>query len=72
MQDGTLAVGLFNRGLQRCIVTAKWSDLGVKGAQPVRDLWQNKDLGSFTDRYEVEIPRRGAVLLKVGASTNRD
>jgi alpha-galactosidase len=72
LEDGTLAVGLFNRGLKRLWVTAEWSDLGLKGTQPVRDLWQQKDLGAFTDRFKVEIPRHGAVLLKVGGPAGKE
>ncbi len=72
LHDGTLAVGLFNRGLRRQWVTAEWSDLGLTGAQPVRNLWQGKDLGAITDRFKVEIPRRGAVLLKVGKPAKQD
>jgi alpha-galactosidase len=66
LYDGTQAVGLFNRGLRRTHVTVKWSDLGLSGKQGVRDLWQQKDLGEFSDRFTVEIPRRGAVLIRVG------
>jgi len=64
--DGTLAVGLFNRGHEATKVTAKWSDLGVKGSQPVRDLWQQKDLGNFTDAFSTTVPQHGAVLVKIG------
>ncbi len=31
MQDGTKAVGLFNRGELEANVVAKWADLGLKG-----------------------------------------
>ena len=31
MEDGTKAVGLFNRGEDTATVTAKWTDLGLKG-----------------------------------------
>ena len=33
LEDGSLAVGLFNRGDEQTTVTAKWSDLGVHGKQ---------------------------------------
>ena len=33
MEDGSLAVGLFNRGEEPATVTARWSDLGVSGNQ---------------------------------------
>jgi alpha-galactosidase len=64
--DGTLAVGLFNRSRQTQEVTASWSDLGLSGKQPVRDLWQQKDLGSFADEFKTKVPRHGAVLVKIG------
>ena len=66
LADGTKAVALFNRGLQRASVTASWADVGVNGAQPVRDLWQQRDLGTFSDRFAATVPAHGAVLVKVG------
>ena len=34
--------------------------------QPVRDLWLHKNVGTFADRYSVEVPAHGCVLLKIG------
>jgi alpha-galactosidase len=70
--DGTLAVGLFNRGIERAPVTAKWSDLGLKGRQPVRDLWQQKNLGTFADAFTAPVPAHGALLLKIGRPGSGD
>jgi alpha-galactosidase len=64
--DGTTAVGLFNRGPERATVTARWSDLGLRGRLPVRDLWQQKDLGSFADGFSAPVPAHGAVMVKIG------
>jgi alpha-galactosidase len=64
--DGTLAVGLFNRGQEAKKVTARWSDLGLAGRQPVRDLWLQQDLGVFADSFSTMVPQHGAVLIKVG------
>ena len=36
---------------QAATVTARWSDIGVSGSQVVRDLWQQRDLGTFADRF---------------------
>jgi alpha-galactosidase len=66
LEDGTKAVGLCNRGEDKVRVTAKWSDLGVKGKQPVRDVWRQKDLGKFTGEFKADVPRRGVVLVKIG------
>ena len=52
MEDGTKAVGLFNRGEDATTVTAKWSDLGLKGKRIVRDLWRQQDLGRIRGRVQ--------------------
>ena len=65
MEDGSKAVGLFNRGYKAAKVTVKWSDLGLAGKQNVRDLWRQKDLGKFKNEFTAEVPRHGVVLVKV-------
>jgi alpha-galactosidase len=66
LADGTIAVGLFNRGGVPAEVTVRWADLGLTGEQPTRDLWRQKDLGAFTDSFKTTVARHGAVLLKIG------
>jgi alpha-galactosidase len=66
LHDGTLAVGLFNRGLAPAEVTVEWPQLGLRGAQPVRDLWRRAAAGTFTEKFTATVPRHGAVLVKVG------
>ena len=63
--DGGIAVGLFNRGESTNPVTVSFKDIGRQGSAKVRDLWSHKDLGSFTSGYIAEVPRHGAVLVKV-------
>ncbi len=65
LEDGSWAVGLFNRGDRRAAVSVRWLDLGIAGAQKVRDLWRQKDLGVYESEFAVEIDRHGAVLLKI-------
>ena len=66
MEDGTRAVGLFNRGRWSSDVTVSWSDLGLQGPQSARDLWRQKDLGVFPEGITLPVARHGAVLLRVG------
>ena len=70
--DGTMAVGLFNRGVQSASVSAKWADLGVSGPQPVRDLWQRKDLGNSDGEFTTMVPGHGAILVKIGTPNAPD
>lgn len=65
MEDGSKAVGLFNRGEFPARVTADWAVLGVAGPQRVRDAWRQKDLGTFTGDFSTEVPRHGGALVRV-------
>ncbi len=65
MEDGSKAVGLFNRGELEAPVKATWQALGIKGRHKVRDLWRQKDLGEFSDHFEAKIARHGVVLVKI-------
>jgi alpha-galactosidase len=65
LEDGSKAVGLFNRGDDEAPVTAKWSDLGITGTQTVRDLWRQKDAGQFEGEFKTAVPRHGVVLVKI-------
>jgi alpha-galactosidase len=67
LSDGTIAVGLFNRGPEDATVTATFTDLGISGSQPMRDLWLHKDLGRVSEKFAVTVPRHGAMLVKIGA-----
>jgi alpha-galactosidase len=64
LADGSLAVGLFNRDEMDMKVGVSWSDLGVKGKQAVRDLWRQKDLGTFDGEFSSVVPRHGALFVK--------
>jgi len=65
MEDGSKAVGLFNRGEDATTVTAKWSDLGLKGKRIVRDLWRQQDLGKCEGEFTASVPRHGVVLVRL-------
>ncbi len=68
LADGTMAVGLFNRTPVNERISVTLKELGLSGAQPVRDLWTHKDLAVSGDTITMEVPRHGAALLKIGRS----
>ena len=47
-------------------MAVKWTDVGITGKQPVRNLWTKKDLGLFSDVFTANVPSHGAVLVKIG------
>jgi alpha-galactosidase len=72
MEDGSKVVGLFNRSEAPQPVSVKWSDLGVAGSQAVQDLWRQKSLGAFDAEFSTDVPRHGAVLIKVSPAGARE
>ncbi len=66
LADGTIAVGLFNRGTTPQDIQVGWKDLKLQGSQAVRDLWAKKELGSFAERFHATVSVHGAVLVKIG------
>jgi alpha-galactosidase len=65
LDDGSKAIGLCNAGEFPSEVVAKWSDIGLKGKELVRDVWRQKELGAFRNEYKAQVPRRGVVLLRI-------
>ncbi len=65
LEDGSIAVGLFNRGEKETRVTVLWSDLGISGRQKVRDLWRQKDLGSFDEKFIAKVGRHGVMMIRL-------
>jgi alpha-galactosidase len=66
--DKTWAVGLFNRGDKWAKMILRFEDIKLCGVQPVRDLWQRKDLGEFKNSFSTMVPIHGAAFVKVGHS----
>ncbi|HEY7307401.1 MAG TPA: glycoside hydrolase family 27 protein [Bryobacteraceae bacterium] len=65
LQDGSYAVGLFNRGEASAKVTSRWSDVGLSGTGKVRDLWTHTNLGSVPNEYSADVAPHGGVLIRV-------
>ncbi len=71
LEDGSKAVGLFNRGEFPTQVAARWDQVSVNGQQQVRDLWRQKNLGAASSQFAAEVPRHGAVLIKIAPFTKQ-
>ncbi len=65
LEDGSKALGLFNRGEFPAQITATWSAIGLSGSHAVRDLWRQKDLGTQKAEVSASVPRRGVVMLRL-------
>jgi alpha-galactosidase len=69
LEDGALAVGLFNLGEDPRIIQASWAELLIQGPQTPRDLWRQRDRSPVQDQIADPVPPHGASLLKLTPSS---
>jgi alpha-galactosidase len=73
LEDGSKAVGLFNRSTKAAKVTLNWDDIKkidpkfAGGKWRVRDLWRQKDLGVFDKEFGTDVAPHGVVLVQLFA-----
>ena len=65
LADGSLAIGLFNRGKEATEVICDWSELHLSGKQSVRDLWRQKELGIYKNSFTAQVLAQGVVMVKI-------
>lgn len=65
LEDGSKAIGLFNLGKNELTISIDWAKAGLSGKQTVRDVWRQKDIGSFENSFESKVLSHGVTLIKV-------
>jgi alpha-galactosidase len=67
LRDSTRAVMLLNRGTTAATFAVNWSELGLGSSQTarVRDLWQHRDMGTFSSSYTADVPAHGVAMVTV-------
>ena len=65
LEDGSKAVGLFNRNSTSKAINANWDLLALNGKQIVRDAWRQKDEGVFSDSFSAVVPAHGVKLITI-------
>ena len=65
LEDGSKAVGIFNRGMKQESAVIKRSDLDMNGNYTIRDVWKQEDIGPLGESYSTVIPSHGVKLLRI-------
>ena len=65
LEDGSKAIGLFNVASEPNIVKITWEQLGISGKQVARDLWRQKNIGTYSDSFEASVWPHGVILIKI-------
>jgi len=63
LEDGTLAVGLFNLTEKKEKLAVKWAELGLKGRLRVHDVWRQKDIRDAAEEFTTEVGPHGVTLI---------
>jgi len=64
LDDGSLAVGLFNLTTAPRSISVDWKDLGLTEKQTARDVWRQRNLGSFTDSFSATVLGHSVILVR--------
>ena len=68
MKDGSIAVGMFNRGENAADIKVSWDALGVSGKKvEVRDLWKHEGVTVEGEQYTANVPKHGVVMVRARA-----
>jgi alpha-galactosidase len=65
LEDGSIALGMFNIADQSRSISVTWPELGVSGNRPVRDVWRQKDEGVRTGSYRSVVPAHGVRFVRL-------
>jgi alpha-galactosidase len=69
LHDGSVAVGIFNRGDRPASGSFAWDSLNLPGKKlKVIDLWKHEPVAPSAGSFTATIPPHGVVLLKVSAA----
>ncbi len=66
LKDGGKAVILFNRSSILQTLSVRWEEIGYPAGHKtsVRDLWLNKDLGTFKNAFFTAVQARGVAMIR--------
>ena len=65
MDDGSLALGLFNLGEGARPIEVSWRELEISGRRRIRDLWRQSDTGVVSGQYGAEVERHGVMFVRL-------
>jgi alpha-galactosidase len=65
MEDGSMAIGLFNLSESKRTISASWQELGEKGSRRVRDVWRQSDLTTADGQFVSEVAPHGVRFVRL-------
>jgi alpha-galactosidase len=67
LEDGSVAVGLFNLSENSRKMSVNLTDLGLDGSWKVRDLWRQKEIGAVSSSLSDEVAPHGVTFVRLSS-----
>ncbi len=67
LEDGSVAVGLFNLSESSRKMSVNLTELGLDGSWKIRDLWRQKEIGSVNGALSSEVAAHGVAFVRLSA-----
>ncbi len=68
LANGDKAIGIFNFNDEATTTTVKWDELELKGKQQLRDVWRQRNIGSFYNQFTANIRPHGCIVVRATAA----
>jgi len=65
LENGAVAVGLFNLAEVERTMRITWAELGIGGERSVRDVWRQEEIGAFDGAFEARVARHGVEMVRI-------
>jgi alpha-galactosidase len=65
LDDGSLAIGLFNLSSSPITISVPWKDVGRSGTLMVRDVWRHRDVGTLANGFASTVSAHDVVLMRI-------
>jgi alpha-galactosidase len=65
LEDGSLAVGLFNLKDEEASLNIGWDELMISGDRILRDVWRQEDIGNYNNSFETPVAPHGVMMLRL-------
>ncbi len=64
LDDGSVAVGLFNLTTAPRAISVDWKELGLTEKQTARDVWRQSNLGSFDNSFSATVLGHSVIMVR--------
>jgi alpha-galactosidase len=68
LEDGSVAVGLFNLSEGPLTMSIDWKDISKSGNLTVHDVWRQRNIGRFKGSFKSQVAAHDVVLVRLTKS----